>query len=53
MGISPVDALASPQALVGTVDQICEDLMYRRERWGFSYIGLGVDQIDAMAPMFC
>ena len=51
MGISPADALSSPQALVGTVDQICDDLRYRRERWGFSYIGFGVDQIDAMAPV--
>ena len=51
MGISPADALSSPQALVGTVDQICDDLLYRRERWGFSYIGFGVDQIDAIAPV--
>ena len=51
MGISPADALLSPHALVGTVDQICEDLLYRRDRWGFSYIGFGIDDLDAMAPV--
>ena len=51
MGIAPSDALLSPHALVGTVDQICDDLLYRREQWGFSYIGFGVDDLDAMAPV--
>ena len=51
MGISPGDALSSPHALVGPLDQVCDDLIYRRERWGFSYIGFGVDKIDAMAPV--
>ena len=51
MGISPGDALSSPHALVGPLDKVCDDLIYRRERWGFSYIGFGVDQIDAMAPV--
>jgi probable F420-dependent oxidoreductase len=30
--------LESPSALIGTVDQIVEDLQARRERYGFSYI---------------
>ena len=30
--------LDSPSALIGTVDQIVEDLLERRERYGFSYI---------------
>ena len=30
--------LDSPSALIGTVDQIVEDLQARRERYGFSYI---------------
>jgi hypothetical protein len=35
--------------LVGTVDQICEDLIARREEFGFSYIVL--HDIDAFAPV--
>lgn len=35
----PVDVVAqSPALLVGNVDQICETLQERRERWGFSYV---------------
>ena len=35
----PVEVVAeSPALLVGNVDQICETLQERRERWGFSYV---------------
>ena len=50
-GLSPVESLASPHALVGSVDEICDDLEARRERWGISYIGISVDALDAMAPV--
>jgi probable F420-dependent oxidoreductase len=45
------DILASPYALVGTVDQIVEDLVARRERWGFSYVMTHEAFIDALAPV--
>ena len=32
------DLLASPYVLVGTVDEIVDDLRVRRDRWGISYI---------------
>lgn len=51
LGISPAAALASPHALAGTVDQICADLVERRERWGISYLGVSVDAMDALAPV--
>ena len=51
LGISAADALGSPHALVGTVEQICDDLLARRERWGISYIGLSADSMDTMAPV--
>ncbi|TML42504.1 MAG: TIGR03621 family F420-dependent LLM class oxidoreductase [Actinobacteria bacterium] len=35
--ISVEDALQVPLVLVGTVDQMCETLTERRERYGFSY----------------
>ena len=51
LGIEPEAALASPHALVGSVDEICDQLVERRERWGISYIGFGADALDAMAPV--
>jgi probable F420-dependent oxidoreductase len=48
-GITPEEAGRMPIVLVGTVDQICEDLIARREEFGFSYIVL--HDIDAFAPV--
>jgi probable F420-dependent oxidoreductase len=50
-GLPPAEALASPHALAGTVDEMVEDLLTGRERWGISYIGVSVDALDAMAPV--
>jgi probable F420-dependent oxidoreductase len=50
-GISPEEALEVPHALVGTVDQICDTLKARRDRFGFSYIVIQGDALDAMAPV--
>src|SRR6478609_802991 len=51
LGISPADALESPHALCGSVDEIAEDLLVRRERHGIASIGLSLDAMDAMAPV--
>ena len=51
MGLSPAEALDSPHALCGTVDQIVDDLLERRERWGISSVGISLDAIDALAPV--
>ena len=45
------DALGSGIALLGTVDEICETLVERRERWGVSYIVIGDDQVESFAPV--
>ena len=50
-GLSPEHALRSPHALAGSVEQIVDDLVERRERWGISYIGIGVDAMHALAPV--
>jgi probable F420-dependent oxidoreductase len=50
-GLSPEQALRSPHALAGSVDQIVDDLVERRERWGISYIGVGVDALHSLAPV--
>jgi probable F420-dependent oxidoreductase len=47
-GLSPDEVLDVPAALFGTVDEMCERLLARRERWGLSYI---VCQKEAMADM--
>ena len=50
-GLSPDEARATPHALLGSVEEICDQLVERRERWGFSYLGLSGDQLDAFAPV--
>ncbi len=51
LGMNKEQALASPLAVVGNVDQICETLIERRETYGFSYITLGAENIDSFAPV--
>jgi probable F420-dependent oxidoreductase len=50
-GLTPEQASSTPHALVGTVDEICDQLVERRERWGISYLGMSADQLDAFAPI--
>jgi len=49
--LMPDEILASPYALVGTADQIVDDLRARRERWGISYIMTHEPFMDALAPV--
>ena len=50
-GLTPEEARATPHALVGSVEQICDQLVERRERWGISYLGLSADQLEPFAPI--
>ena len=50
-GLTPAEAAATPHALVGSVEEICDQLVERRERWGISYVGMSGDQLDAFAPV--
>lgn len=50
-GITTEQALSTPFALVGTPDQIAADLEARRERWGISYVTVGSEAMDEMAPV--
>ncbi|QXC61130.1 TIGR03621 family F420-dependent LLM class oxidoreductase [Aquihabitans sp. G128] len=50
-GMSVPESLETPHALVGSVDQIVDDLLARRERYGISSIGLSLDALDAFAPV--
>lgn len=50
-GLSPEEAGAIPIALVGTVDQICETIHERRERWGFTYWVVHEPEMEAFAKV--
>lgn len=50
-GLTVDEALETPHALCGTTDQIVEDLLIRRERFGIASIGLSLDVMDDMAPV--
>jgi probable F420-dependent oxidoreductase len=50
-GLTP-DALGwYPHALVGSVEQIRDDLIARRDRWGVSYWVFQGDALDTLAPV--
>lgn len=51
LGLTPEASLATPHALVGSVDEIVDQLVERRERWGISYIGLSAGSLDEMTPV--
>lgn len=50
-GLTTEEALGTPHALVGTVDDICEVITERRERFGFSYYSVGGQSMDDLAPV--
>jgi len=49
--LSPEELLQSPYVLIGTVNQLVEDLQARRERWGISSYIIFEPDIDAFAPV--
>ena len=50
-GFSGQDALQTPHALIGTADQIEDELLARRERYGISYVTIQESNLDALAPV--
>lgn len=49
--LEPQAALESGITCIGTIDEICDQLVARRERWGVSYIVIGDDLFEAFAPV--
>ncbi len=49
--LSAADILASPYVLIGTTEQMVDDLLARRERWGISYCVVFEPFMDAFAPV--
>lgn len=50
-GVSKDMIDASPFALIGSVEECIEQLLERRERWGFSYTIVGAENVDECAPI--
>jgi probable F420-dependent oxidoreductase len=50
-GMTVEDARATPHALIGSVEEICDQLVERRERWGLHRIGLSQSQLDEFGPV--
>jgi len=50
-GIEAADALHIPLALLGTVDEMCEELQWRREAYGISYWSIEADCWDQLGPL--
>lgn len=48
----PAEVLSEiPLAVVGTVDEICDQLVARRERWGLNYVVVHEGELEAFAPV--
>ena len=41
----------SPFALIGTREQMIDDIIARREKWGFSYLIVGPENVESFAPV--
>ena len=51
LGMEAEDILAMPHFLIGTVDQIADDLRERRERYGISYVIVPGEVAESLAPV--
>lgn len=50
-GLEAQDIVDHPNCLIGTLDQITERLIERRERYGISYVTVGDSSMEAFAPV--
>jgi probable F420-dependent oxidoreductase len=50
-GISADDALHIPLALLGTLEEMTEELRWRREEYGISYWSIEADSWEALGPV--
>lgn len=51
MGMQPADVLAIPHVMIGTLDQIADDIVARRERYGISHVLVPGGSADEFAPI--
>ena len=51
LGFPGEDALELPIVLIGTPDELCERLLERRKRWGFTNIVVPGEAMESFAPV--
>ena len=51
LGVADEMLLSSPFALIGSPAELTERLLERRERWGFSYVIVGAEDVETFAPV--
>ena len=51
MGMDGAGIIASPHAMVGTAEQIADELIEQRDRWQGSYVTVQSDAMDSFAPV--
>lgn len=51
LGLEPAAAAEAPIALVGSISEICDQLLERRERWGLTYWVVHDHEMEAFAPV--
>ena len=49
--VDPALVIESPFALVGTPAEMIDDLLRRRQRWGFTYVIVGAEDVESFAPV--
>jgi probable F420-dependent oxidoreductase len=50
-GLDPSDAVHVPLALIGTLEEMQEELEWRREEYGMSYFSIESDSWETLAPI--
>jgi probable F420-dependent oxidoreductase len=50
-GVSETDARDIPLTLIGTIDEMCDAIQRRQERWGFTYWIVPDDAMEIFAPV--
>jgi len=50
-GVSPAELRNHPHALIGSVDEVCDRLVERRERLGFSNVNVAQRRLEQFAPV--
>ena len=51
LGLPGEDALELPLVLIGSADELCERLLERRKRWGFTNIVVPAEAMESFAPV--
>jgi probable F420-dependent oxidoreductase len=51
LGLTVQDILKSPHSLIGTTEEICNELLERRSEYGISYITIPFSHAEAFAPI--